>query len=142
MKIHVVIGVIVQAGKILICQRPRHQAHGNQWEFPGGKINEHEPHLQALQRELDEEVGISVKKAHHFYTTEHQYTDKYVRLECFLVTNFSGTPHQKEGQPQMHWVEVECLPQYDFPEANYKIVDQLMQIITPLRENQIEGDIV
>lgn len=142
MKINVVVGVVVQTGKILVCQRPGHLCHGSQWEFPGGKIKKDEPCLHALQRELFEEVGITVTKAHHFYTTDHQYSDKYVCLECFLVTGFIGTPHSKEDQPQMHWVDVECLPQYDFPEANYKIIDQLIQLIKPLRENQIDDVLV
>lgn len=141
MKLHVVVGIIVNKGKILICQRPEHLCHGKQWEFPGGKIEQDEPHLHALQRELFEEVGISITKTHHFYTTEYQYPDKYVVLECYLVTNFIGTPHNKEGQPQMYWVDVESLPQYDFPEANYMIIDQLVKLVTPLNEDLIDVEI-
>jgi len=132
MKIHVVIGVIVQKGKILICQRPDHVYHGGRWEFPGGKIDQEEPLLHALQRELFEEIGVTVTKAHHFYTTEYHYPDLYVWLDCFLVTGYIGTPYQKESQPQMHWVDVESLPHYDFPEANHQIIEQIMQLLKPV----------
>lgn len=130
MRLHVVVGVIVEAGKVLICQRPKHLAHGGQWEFPGGKIEKNEQHFDALSRELSEEVGITTIKAHHFFSTEYQYTDKYVRLECFLITKFMGKPYCKEKQPQMHWVDIESLPKYDFPEANHDLIDQLLQLVS------------
>ncbi|WP_367605571.1 8-oxo-dGTP diphosphatase MutT [Legionella sp. W05-934-2] len=142
MKIHVVVGVIVQSGKILICQRPKHRDHGNQWEFPGGKIKANENLLEALHRELEEEIGIIVSKAFHFYSTEHHYPDKYVRLECFLVTQFQGIPECKEGQPKIRWSEIEHLPQYDFPEANYKIIDQLLRLVSPMPDDPIDEIVI
>ncbi len=138
MRLHVVVGIIVDAGKVLICQRPKHLSHGGQWEFPGGKIELNEPHLCALERELFEELGINIIKSHHFFSTEYQYPDKYLRLECFLITKFEGVPYCKEKQPQMNWVEIETLPQYDFPEANHELIEQLMHLVSPLYEEHIE----
>lgn len=131
MKLNVVIGLVVQDGKVLICQRPQELDHGHQWEFPGGKIEPGETPTEALSRELFEEIGIRVVKSRQFSTTEHQYAQKYITFECFFVTQFSGTPYQKEGQPQMKWVRFESLYQYQFPEANHTIIDQILSLLSP-----------
>ena len=54
----VVAGLIVRDGKLLVCQRTRHQTMPLKWEFPGGKIEEGEQPRAALRRELEEELGI------------------------------------------------------------------------------------
>ena len=50
--------ILNQEGKILVCQRTRHQVMPLKWEFPGGKIESGEQPKEALRRELDEELGI------------------------------------------------------------------------------------
>jgi 8-oxo-dGTP diphosphatase len=54
----VVAAVIEKDGKLLVCQRTRHQTMPLKWEFPGGKIEEGEQPRDALRRELEEELGI------------------------------------------------------------------------------------
>jgi 8-oxo-dGTP diphosphatase len=50
--------ILNQEGKILVCQRTRHQVMPMKWEFPGGKIEPGEQPRDALHRELEEELGI------------------------------------------------------------------------------------
>lgn len=58
---NVVAAVIRRGDKFLIAHRPSHKPHGDLWEFPGGKVNEGETELQALTRELNEELGLVVQ---------------------------------------------------------------------------------
>jgi mutator protein MutT len=60
MKIRVVASVIERAGRLLVCQRPAHKRHGGLWEFPGGKVEEGERDVEAVARELEEELGVRV----------------------------------------------------------------------------------
>jgi mutator protein MutT len=60
MPIRVVAAVVEQDGRLLVCERPAHKRHGGLWEFPGGKVEEGESDLEAVRRELAEELGVEV----------------------------------------------------------------------------------
>lgn len=62
MKIRVVASVIEREGKLLVCERPAHKRHGGLWEFPGGKVEPQESDFQAVERELEEELGVRVRE--------------------------------------------------------------------------------
>ncbi|MBI5460857.1 MAG: Nudix family hydrolase [Gammaproteobacteria bacterium] len=120
--IHVVAAVIVNArGEVLISLRHAQAHQGGLWEFPGGKVEPGEAAYAALRRELHEELGIDVEKARPLIRIPHRYPDKSVLLDVWRVTDFSGEPHGREGQP-VQWVTPERLPDFDFPAANRPIV--------------------
>lgn len=60
MIVRVVASVIECGGKLLVCERPAHKRHGGLWEFPGGKVEPTENDFEAVERELEEELGIRV----------------------------------------------------------------------------------
>jgi len=109
------------AGNILIAERPRDKHQGGLWEFPGGKVEPGEASAVALARELEEELGIVPRQARPLIRIAHDYPDKQVLLDVWLVTAFSGEAHGREGQP-VRWVAPSALPQYAFPAANQPIV--------------------
>ncbi len=125
--IEVAAGAILSpdGGKVLLAKRHAKQHQGNLWEFPGGKLEADEPADSALNRELEEELGIHSEKIEKLMVLEHDYGDKAVRLHVFIVPSFSGTPIGREGQP-LQWVALADLPQYSFPEANVPIVNALL----------------
>lgn len=94
---------------------------GGLWEFPGGKIEASETAEQALARELKEELNITVTAATPLITVNHQYPDRLVRLNVFLVEQFSGEAKSLEGQP-LKWVAPNELEHYAFPAANQPII--------------------
>jgi 8-oxo-dGTP diphosphatase len=69
----VVAALIWKNGKILICQRTRHQPMPLKWEFPGGKIEEGEQPRDALRRELHEELGIVAVVRDEVVRIQHKY---------------------------------------------------------------------
>ena len=127
--IKVSVGVVLQNNKVLVARRHNHQHQGGLWEFPGGKIEEGEMPIDALKRDLKEEVNIDIHDAEQVLNINHDYSDKAVELIIFQVTNFSGDVRHCEGQ-EMRWVSRQELPGLEVPEANKAIVSMLLNTTT------------
>jgi len=126
--IHVAVGVILRNDQIFITLRPEHLHQGGLWEFPGGKVEVGETLSEALARELKEELGIEVLAARPLIDLTHDYGDKQVRLDTWIVDQFIGEPKGLEGQ-QGRWVDKQSLSQYQFPEANIAILQATLKAL-------------
>lgn len=115
-------------GRVLLAERPHGKSSGGYWEFPGGKFDAGETAVQALTRELHEEVGVELDRAQPWMTYEHAYPDKRVRLHFFRVTAWHGTPHGREGQ-RVSWEDPAALAVAPLLPAN----DQVLQALRPPR---------
>lgn len=85
-------------GTVLLAQRPRGKAYAGYWEFPGGKLEVGESPAHALARELDEELGITVRTASPWMVQEFVYPHAHVELNFFRVYAFDGEPAGHDGQ--------------------------------------------
>ena len=94
------------------------------WEFPGGKLDRHESPEQALARELREEIGVELRCCHRLLQLRHDYGDRVVELEVFLVDEFRGEPAGLEGQG-LQWVAIAELSRQRLLPANQPIVEAL-----------------
>lgn len=112
------------SGRVLLARRPEHKHQGGRWEFPGGKVEPGEALEHALSRELDEELGVSIRSCRPFMTVDHHYPDLHVRLHFREVSDWHGEPHGREGQP-VRWFAVNELGTLEFPAANRPIVKAL-----------------
>jgi 8-oxo-dGTP diphosphatase len=118
----VVAGLILQDGKILVCQRTRHQTMPLKWEFPGGKIEEGEQPRDALHRELEEELGIDATIGDEVSRIRHEYPNgAAVELRFFVVREFAGGLENRIFR-DMRWAAPAELPSYDFLEADLTLV--------------------
>jgi len=121
----VVAALIVKNGKLLICQRTRHQTMPLKWEFPGGKIEEGEQPRDALRRELDEELGINASIAEEVERIRHVYPNgAAVELRFFAVREYAGELQNRIFRDIL-WAERTELPAYDFLEADLELVKKL-----------------
>ena len=122
----VAVGILIDdAGRVLVTRRARGAHQGGLWEFPGGKVEEGETLLEALTRELSEELGVRVETTEPLMVLEHDYGDKQVRLDVHRVTRWSGEPRGLEGQP-LAWQQPEQLQDWAFPAANRPILERLL----------------
>ena len=106
--------------RVFVAKRLDGTPYEGYWEYPGGKIEPGETALQALRRELQEECGIDIRAARPLIRIAHDYADRSVDLNVFLVTAFSGTPHGREGQ-QTAWVARDALRRVHFLDGNRPI---------------------
>lgn len=94
------------------------------WEFPGGKVGRGESDLEALRRELREELGIDVIGARHCLTLTHAYPDRTVELSMWIVEDYRGEPQALDGQ-QIKWVCAAQLDREDILEADRPFIEAL-----------------
>lgn len=122
----VVAGLIVKDGKLLVCQRTRHQTMPLKWEFPGGKIEEGEQPRNALRRELEEELGILATIGDEVARIQHEYPNGgMVELRFFIVRAFERTIENRIFR-DLQWAEPKDLPTFDFLEADLTLVRDLV----------------
>jgi len=121
----VVAALILEKGKLLVCQRTRHQTMPLKWEFPGGKIEEKEQPRDALRRELEEELGIFATIGDEVARIQHEYPNHtMVELRFFIVREYKGEIENRIFK-DIQWSAPKDLPKFDFLEADLTLVKDL-----------------
>ncbi|HWC18952.1 MAG TPA: (deoxy)nucleoside triphosphate pyrophosphohydrolase [Terriglobales bacterium] len=120
-----VAALIVRDGKVLICQRAQDQPMPLKWEFPGGKVEPGEEEAAALQRELQEELGISATIEEKVTSIQHHYRKGgAVELHFYRVQDYEGELENRIFE-QIRWVDRRDLPHFDFLDADRDLVREL-----------------
>lgn len=121
--IAVVAAIIERDGRFLVTLRPGGTHLAGHWEFPGGKVHDSETHVEALRREVFEELDCVVDVGELAHSVTHAYPEKTVQL-FFYRCALEGEPKPIIGQ-QMQWVEKSALSQLPFPEADRDLIKLL-----------------
>jgi len=101
--VEVAVGVLVQPnGDFLLTSRPPGKVYDGYWEFPGGKLEAGETVEEALRRELQEEIGITIGAVQPWKVELVDYPHALVRLHFCKVFDWTGDMHMHEGQ-QFAW---------------------------------------
>ncbi len=97
--VHVAVGVLLRGdGAFLLTSRPEGKVYTGYWEFPGGKLESGETVTQALRRELEEEIGITLQDCTLWKTECIDYPHALVQLNFCKVTQWAGTLEMRESQ--------------------------------------------
>ena len=124
---NVAAGILCDAsGRILIAERLGDGPFHGLWEFPGGKISSDETPVEALARELAEELGIEVTNCASFMNLRHEYDDRIVTIEFFIVSDWNSEPVGREGQA-LRWVPRDQLDADELLPADVPVVKALRQ---------------
>lgn len=123
--IDVVAGIIQKGNRVLVSKRPPDTHLGGYWEFPGGKPEAGESDTEALHRELQEEIGISVSVEKPYFSVTHEYDERTVHIEFYMCRkNDDATPKPLECEA-VQWVDRQNLSSLSFPSADKEILKKL-----------------
>ena len=118
-------GILCDAeGRVLIAERLGGGPFQGLWEFPGGKIVDGESAAEALSRELAEELGIEITRCASFMNLRHEYDDRIVTIEFFIVSDWVSEPVGREGQA-LRWVPRERLDAAELLPADVPVIEAL-----------------
>ncbi len=122
----VVAAVIARDGLILACQRSRKSRFGLKWEFPGGKVQPGETPEAALERELNEELGVRAAVGPEIFRATHKYEQMREAVDLIFFAAHVG-PSAVENRifERIEWVKPEKLKQMDFLEADRELIEKL-----------------
>jgi len=120
-----VVAAVIRAGTNILITRRFSDVHlPGYWEFPGGKVEPGESLKIALQREIREELGVEIKVEDEFFTVDHVYPERTVRLHFFNCRIVAGEP-QLLDVADMRWVEPHELSSFEFPPADLELIKRL-----------------
>lgn len=125
--VEVVAALIWDKDKFMICQRPAHKARALLWEFVGGKVEPGETKEQALIRECQEELAITLHIGDMFMDVIHEYPDLTVHLSLFNATITEGMP-QKLEHNDIRWITPNEIPKFEFCPADVEILKRITEV--------------
>jgi len=122
--VDVVAALIWMKDEFLICQRPENKARGLLWEFVGGKMEKGETMEEALIRECQEELDITVSVGSQFMQVVHEYPDILIRLTLFHCTIPEGFPKALEHN-DIRWIHPSEIDNFKFCPADEDILKEI-----------------
>ncbi len=122
----VVAALIWDGDRFLACQRPAHKARGLLWEFVGGKVEPGETKENALVRECQEELDVTVEVGDIYMEVTHEYPDLTVHLTLFHAKIAEGVPKKLEHH-DIQWLTVAEIDDYAFCPADVDILRRLKE---------------
>lgn len=117
--------IIVREGRVLAARRADNEAGG--WEFPGGKVEDGETPLQALERELSEELGCSVASAWPYDTVRREQDGDVLVMDCFVTSLADGSDPARDERvhAELRWVDRNELAELDWLPADVQVAGTL-----------------
>ncbi len=126
LRINVVAGIIINQNKILIGKRKDKDIGGGKWEFPGGKIEVGETNSEALERELNEELGISAKIGKELMNYEHVFKTTIYNITFMEIIDYDGEICNN-AHSEIKWVKFSNLAEYDFISGDDRFIQSLLK---------------
>ncbi|HKL86334.1 MAG TPA: (deoxy)nucleoside triphosphate pyrophosphohydrolase [Treponemataceae bacterium] len=127
-QVEVVALVLIKDARVFCAQRKDEGETAKKWEFPGGKIEAGESHIQALAREISEEFATRISVGSFVTTVHHQYKTFFLTMHAYTGTIQDGNMTLSEHLDS-RWLTKEELNCVDWAPADLPIVEQVREIL-------------
>jgi 8-oxo-dGTP diphosphatase len=125
--IAVAVGLLVRDDRVLMGERRPGKVYPLHWEFPGGKIEYGETPLEALARELREELAIEIVDGELWFSeTAHYSNGETYYIEYYVVRQWAGDVINHEFR-SIRWISLETLPMLQHLSGNARILERLQR---------------
>ena len=121
----VVAGIMVRQNKFL-CGKRKEGFFTSKWEFPGGKIEPKETKIEALKREIKEEIDCDVKRSVFFMSSIVEKNEFIIHLDAYLIDCEDDTP-KLNVHSEIRWIPISDLSNYDWCDADKLIVEHILR---------------
>lgn len=121
--------ILKEDGTFLACQRGEDQSMAGKWEFPGGKIEHSESATDALVREIEEELGITISPEKKLTSVLHTYSEFTIHLIPYVCTVITTSEIILQEHQAIQWVNTEESTALDWADADLPILAELTTIL-------------
>jgi len=122
----VVCGIIYKEDKIFIARKKKGKSLAGFWEFPGGKIEKNESPEEALERELNEELGMSISIKDYLGSNHHEYSSKKIKLIAYNCIYIDATLNLIDHD-EFKWVMPSDLINYQIAPADIPLIKFIIE---------------
>lgn len=122
----VVAGALIVHGKLLVAQRNRPPELAGLWELPGGKVADGESEVDALARELREELGVDVRVGEKFGADVALSAELILR--AYRVVQVGGQLHPHDHRA-LRWVTRDELVELAWVPADTAWLPDLLAVL-------------
>jgi 8-oxo-dGTP diphosphatase len=125
--------------RLLAARRTAPEQFAGQWEFPGGKVEPDEDDVEALRREVREELGVEVQVGAELVGPEPEgwpLNDSAV-MRVWLAVITAGVPAALQDHDELRWVgltDSSDLKELPWIPADRPIVDALLDAVVPVSD--------
>jgi 8-oxo-dGTP diphosphatase len=126
--LRVVAAALIRDGLLLAARRPPGKRHGGRWELPGGKVEYTETEVEALIRELDEELGVKVDVGDMIGESIHSDPWGSIHLRVFRCTLAEGEPEARE-HTELRWLTRRDIWSIQWAAADVPLLEKLVELI-------------
>ena len=125
----VAVAMIAPDGRVLVQQRPPGKAMAGLWEFPGGKVEPGETPEQALVREIDEELGVTLKAAalEPLTFASEPLAERHLILLLYVAREWTGEARALDASA-IRWVTIDEMRALPMPPADAPFADALARL--------------
>ena len=124
----VALALIDRAGRVLMQRRRLERTHGGLWEFPGGKVEAGETELSALQREIEEELGLKLDQASLCYLAEASSDAAGIVIRLYTCCTWQGEPAALDADALL-WCEPAALSALAMPPLDVPLAGAVKEML-------------
>ena len=124
---HVVAAIVIRDSTVFAARRAVGRASSGKWEFPGGKVELKESPVIALQREIEEELGVLIRVLKQFDRTTTSSGEAVIDLDTYLCEFLNEDPDSSSDHDEFNWISISELSKYDFAEPDRPAIRKLIE---------------